>query len=544
MSDAETYDYVIVGAGSAGCVLANRLTASGQHRVLLIEAGPRDTNPWIHVPLGYGKHFTNPKVNWLYQTADEPHCDNRNIIQPRGKVLGGSSSINGLLYVRGQHADYDHWRQLGNVGWSFDDILPYFRKAEDQTRADLDDEWHGTGGPLAVSDLPERHPLCDAYLDAAEACGYKRNADFNGADQEGYGYYQLTARNGRRCSAAVGYLNPAKSRPNLSIVSDALVTRINVENRRATGVTYEQAGLRHTVKARAEVVLSAGAFNSPQILQLSGIGPADLLKRHGIDVVADVPGVGANYQDHYAARMVYKVNQPFTINDTVNSWTKSVAAGLQYALQRRGVLTLGACQVGGFVKTRPDVATPDAQMHIMLFSTDKLGTVLHPFSGVTAPIIILRPESRGTVTIGSSDPRDAPVILGNYLASERDCDVMVEAAKIQRKILAHPTVARYIVAEHDPGPDCRTDDELLAFIRCTGATVYHPVSTCRMGVDPGAVVDPRLRFNGIAGLRVVDASIMPALVSGNTNAPTIMVAEKGADMILADAKSGQGAAAA
>jgi choline dehydrogenase len=365
----DTFDYIVVGAGSAGCVLANRLTASGQHRVLLLEAGGEDSSFWIHVPLGYGRHFTNRQVNWLYQSEPEAECHGRSIIQPRGKVLGGSSSINGLLYVRGQAEDFDRWRQLGNAGWSFDDVLPYFRKAEDQARGA--DDWHGTDGPLAVSDM-EPVPICDAFIAAAEQAGYRRNHDFNGAVQEGFGYYQLTARNGRRCSAAVGYLRPARRRPNLKVVSGALATRVLFEGRRAIGIDYLQGEETRTARASAEVILAGGAFNTPQLMQLSGLGPAALLQRHGIGVIADMPGVGADLQDHYHARTAYRCRQPVSVNDLLASKPRGLMAGLRYMLTRRGLLAMGAAYAGGFFRTDAAAATPDVQCHIMLFSGDSL----------------------------------------------------------------------------------------------------------------------------------------------------------------------------
>jgi choline dehydrogenase len=531
MQSAE-YDFVIVGAGSAGCVLADRLTADGRHKVLLLEAGGEDRDVWIHIPLGYGRHFTNPKVNWLYTTEPEAECHGRNIIQPRGKVIGGSSSINGLLYIRGQREDFDHWRQLGNAGWSYDDVLPYFRRAEDQQRGA--DELHGQGGPLCVSDMAPL-PVCDAFIAAAEQCGYRRNADFNGAMQEGFGYYQLTTRNGRRCSAAVGYLRAARRRPNLRVISGALATRVLFEGRRACGIAYRDAGGMHVAQAR-EVILSGGAFNTPQLLQLSGLGPASLLRQHGIEVVADLPGIGADLQDHFHARMVYRCTQPVSVNDLLASKRRGLMAGLNYLLRRRGLLAMGAAYAGGFFRTDPAVATPDVQCHIMLFSGETIAPPLHPFSGISCPLIVLRPESRGSVRIKSADPGAAPAIAPRYLSAAKDRDVMVKGLRALRRILAAPALASFVAAEHDPGPDCASDEDLLDFARRKGSTVYHPTSTCRMGDDPAAVVDARLNVRGFQRLRIVDASVMPALVSGNTNAAVIMIAEKGADMILQDAR--------
>jgi choline dehydrogenase len=530
MSD---FDFIIVGAGSAGCVLANRLTADGRHKVLLLEAGGEDRDIWLHIPLGYGRHFTNPKVNWLYETEPEPECHGRRVIQPRGKVLGGSSSINGLMYVRGQAEDYDRWRQLGNVGWSHADVLPYFRKAEDQQRGA--DEWHGADGPLAVSDM-EPLPICDAFIAAAEQCGYKRNPDFNGAKQEGFGYYQFTTRNGRRCSTAVGYLKPARRRTNLTVVSQALATRVLFAGKRAVGVAYQQGDAKHIAHA-GEVILAGGAFNSPQLMQLSGLGPAALLRQYGIDVIADMPGVGADLQDHFHARLIFRATQPVSANDFFTNRMRGLAAGLSYVLRRRGLLAMGAAYVGGFLRTNEAVETPDVQTHIMLFSAEAIGGPLHPFSGVTCPVIVLRPESRGTVRIKSADPTLPPAIAPRYLTAAKDRDTTVAGIRALRAIMAAPAIAPFIAAEHEPGADCASDDDLIDYVRRRGSTVYHPTSTCRMGEDPIAVVDARLRVRGVEGLRVVDASIMPALVSGNTNAPTIMIAEKGADMILQGARA-------
>src|SRR6201996_6882074 len=533
-NDTAEFDYVIVGAGSAGCVLANRLSADGKHSVLLLEAGPKDSNPWIHIPLGYGRLFKEKTVNWMYQTEPEPGLNGRNVFQPRGKVLGGSSSINGLLYVRGQHEDYDRWRQRGNVGWGYDDVLPYFKKAEDQTRGG--DEFHGAGGPLPVSDWSHADPLSAACVDAAEQVGIPRNSDFNGATQEGAGFFQTTTKGGRRASTAVAYLGPAKARGNLHVETSALAEKILFEGRRAVAVTYRAAGVGRTARARKEILVSGGAYNSPQLLQLSGVGPAELLRQHGIDVVLDAPGVGHDLQDHMPVRVVMRCSQPITLNDIVNNPFNKVLAGLRYALSRTGPLTIAAGTSGAFFKTNPRLATPAVQIHFLPFSTDKMGEKLHAFSGFTASVCQLRPESRGSLKIRSADPAAPPEIRINYLASEVDRATNVEALKILRKILHAPALAPYVVEEVDPGDKVVSDEALLAYCRARGTTIYHPTSTCRMGNDPLAVVDQQLRVRGIDGLRVVDASVMPDLVSGNTNAPVIMIAEKASDLILQDAR--------
>jgi choline dehydrogenase len=531
--DKARFDYIIVGAGSAGCVLANRLTESGRHRVLLIEAGGHDRHIWIHIPLGYGKLFDNAKVNWRYKTEPESGLNNRQIIQPRGKVLGGSSSINGLLYVRGQHEDYDHWRQLGNTGWGFADVLPYFRRAEDQQRGA--DDFHGVGGPLAVSDVCEPHPLCEAFIEAAQRAGVPRNDDFNGATQEGAGYFQLTAKNGRRWSTAVGYLRQARRRGNLAIVSNVLASRILLSGRRAIGVQYLQHGVPRTAYADGEVIVCGGAFNSPQLLQLSGLGPAKVLRDLGIEVIADMPGIGADLQDHLQIRMQYRCTEPITMNDVINHWRHRYGAGLRYIMSRKGLLTIGAGYAGAFVRTRPELATPDVQIHFLIFSADAAGAVLHAFPGFMASVCQLRPESRGFVRIKSSDPRLPPAIQPRYLSARSDCETVVAGMKAMRRIMNEPAMRRYIAEERAPGNHCVSDADLLAFARDTGTTVYHPTSTCRMGPDPSAVVDERLRVRGFENLRVIDASIMPTVVSGNTNAAAVMIGEKGADMVLQDA---------
>lgn len=532
-SDPE-FDYVIVGAGSAGCVLANRLSASGKHSVLLLEAGPKDSNIWIHVPLGYGKLFKEKTVNWMYQTEPEPELKGRQVFQPRGKTLGGSSSINGLLYVRGQHEDYDRWRQLGNIGWGYDDVLPYFKKAENQSRGA--DQYHGTGGPLPVSNMIVTDPLSKAFIDAAVETGLPYNPDFNGATQEGVGLFQTTTRNGRRASTAVAYLGPAKTRGNLKIETSALGQRILFEGRRAVGVEYRQGAALRRVRARKEIVLSSGAYNSPQLLQLSGVGPADLLRKHGIDVVLDAAGVGRDLQDHMQVRIVMRCSQRITLNDTVNHPLRRTMAGARYALFRKGWLTIAAGTAGAFFKTSPRLASPDIQVHFLPFSTDKMGEKLHDFSGFTVSVCQLRPESRGSLRIRSVDPSVPPEIRINYMSTETDRTTNVEGLKILRKILNAPALKPFVVSEYDPGPKVSTDAELLDYCRERGSTIYHPTSTCRMGNDALAVVDQRLKVRGLDGLRVVDGSIMPDLVSGNTNAPIIMIAEKASDMILEDAR--------
>jgi choline dehydrogenase len=512
-------DYIIVGAGSAGCVLANRLTEDPRTRVLLLEAGPRDSNIWIHVPLGYGKLFTRSEVNWGYESEPEPALKGRRIFTPRGKVLGGSSSINGLVYIRGQPEDYDGW---GIAGWDWKSLLPYFRKAENQARGAS--EWHGAGGPLEVSDL-ERHELCDAFVDAAAGLGIPRNDDFNGARQEGTGYYQATTCRGRRCSTATGYLRPAEKRPNLAVEVNTLVTKVLFEGRRAVGV---QIGDR-TVRAKREVILSGGAFNSPQLLQLSGVGPHALLHKLGISVVADLP-VGEGLQDHFYVRSFWRCNKAVTLNDDMLSLPRKIGIGLKYLLNRQGPLTIAAGYAAAFVRTRPDIPRPDAQIYFINFSTARRGGVLHAFSGFTCSVSQLQVESRGSVAIRSADPREAPAIRYNYLATENDRRVMVDGLKVVRRICSAPPLSGYVIGEEYPGAKVQTDDELLDFVRGAGETVFHPSSTCSMG----SVVDAELKVKGLGGLRVVDASVMPAVPSGNINAPVIAVAEKAADLIKAE----------
>lgn len=531
---APTYDYIVVGAGSAGCVLANRLSADGRHSVLLLEAGPRDNYLWIHLPIGYAKTMFHPVYNWGFYTEPQPTMNNRQVYWPRGRGLGGSSSINGLIYIRGQHQDYDRWAALGNAGWSWQDVLPYFKKLERNSRGAS--EYHGGDGPLACSDIEERHPLMDAIIDAAAELGMPRNNDFNGAQQEGAGYYQLFTREGWRCSAAVAYLKPARARPNLKIEPDAHATALVMQGRRVTGVRYRHGGVEREAHARREVLLAAGALQSPQLLQLSGIGPASLLNQHGIPVVHDVPEVGANLQDHLQARVMYKVTRPITINDDLRSLAGRVRMGWQWLARRSGPLAIGINYGGLFARVMPESATPDVQFHFAALSAEMAGAKTHPWPGCTFSVCQLRPTSRGTVTIKSRDPLDAPAMQPNYLSTEADCRTMIEGVKLARRLAQTSALGELIASEYRPGDAARSDDEILEFVRNYGATIFHPVGTCRMGSDDAAVVDPHLKVRGVSGLRVVDASIMPTLVSGNTHAPVVMIAEKAADMILDDAK--------
>jgi len=526
------FDYVIVGAGSAGCVLANRLSADGRHSVLLVEAGPRDTYPWIHIPIGYAKTMFHPVLNWGFYTDPQPTMNGRKVYWPRGRTLGGSSAINGLISIRGQHEDYDAWAAAGNNGWSYADVLPWFRKLEHNVRGAS--EWHGAEGPLWASDIETRHPLVEAMIAGAKELGIPPNTDFNGPTQEGAGYYQLTTRRGRRCSTAVAYLAPVRKRPNLRIETNAHATGVVIEDRRARGVTYRQGDADHTVRANREVILSAGALQSPQLLQLSGIGPPGLLQSLGIPVRHALAGVGENLQDHLQARVIFRCTQPVTTNDVLRTLGGKLAIGLEYVFRRSGPMAVGINQGGIFARAMSDAARPDVQFHFATLSSDMAGSPVHDFSGFTMSVCQLRPTSRGTVRIKSANPLEAPAMQPNYLSTSEDRATQVAGIRLARRLAATKALAPYVEGEYRPGAATQSDDEVLEFVKNTGGTIFHPSGTTKMGPvsDAMAVVDPELRVHGIDALRVVDCGVMPTLVSGNTNVPVVMIAERAADMIL------------
>ncbi|WP_237173710.1 GMC family oxidoreductase [Paracandidimonas lactea] len=527
------YDYIVVGAGSAGCVLAARLSEDPSVRVLLLEAGPPDHSIWLHLPIGYGKTMWSKKYNWCLYTDPDPNMNGRRIYWPRGKTLGGSSAINGLIYIRGQRQDYDHWAAQGNAGWSYDDVLPYFISSESNERGAS--PFHGDKGPLRVSDIHHQDELIEAFLKGAHEVGVPRTTDFNGKTQEGAGYYQLTTHKGLRCSTATAYLRPARGRRNLVVCSNAAATSLIMDGARAAGINYLQAGEARSAEINdgGEVLLSAGAIYSPQLLQLSGIGPAGLLQSHGIPVVANLPGVGENLQDHLQIRLGFECTRPITTNDALNSLLGRIRMGMQWLVRREGPLAVGINQGGCFMRALPDAATPDIQFHVATLSADMAGGKVHDYSGFTFSVCQLRPESRGHVRIKSVDPLVTPEIQPNYLDTDLDRRTTVAAIKAARQIARSRSMQPYVKREVKPGPEAETDEDLLAFARDTGATIFHPTGTCRMGPDGDAmaVLDAELRVRGMKSLRVIDASSMPTLVSGNTNAPVIMMAEKAAHLI-------------
>ena len=527
------FDFVIVGAGSAGCVIANRLSAKPIHNVALLEAGGPDKSPWIHIPVGYFKTMGNPATDWCYRTDPTPGLNGRSINWPRGKVLGGSSSINGLLFVRGQAQDYDHWRELGNPGWGWDDVLPLFRRLEN---------WEGcpsperaTGGPLNVSENKVNRDIVDAWLKAAVAAGYPWTDDYNASNQEGVGYFQMTMKGGMRCSSATAYLKPARNRPNLTVITKAHIQRIVVKDGQAVAVQAKINGVEQEIRARQEIILAAGAIGSPQILMQSGIGASNELLRHGIEIVHELPGVGRNLQDHLQARPIYKCKAK-TINTEAKSLFQIAGIAARFALTRSGPMAMAASLGTAFLKSRPELESPDIQYHIQPFSADSPAEGAHRFSAFTTSVLQMRPESTGHLELKSADPDDHPAIHPNYLATKTDCDTIVAGLRMTREICRCEPVRALITAEHAPGPRVGDDDyeALLDWVRNTATTIYHPTGTCKMGQDRMAVVDARLRVHGIRGLRVADASIMPTITSGNTNAPTIMIGEKLSDMVLRD----------
>jgi choline dehydrogenase len=542
---ADTYDFIVTGAGSAGCAVASRLSESGRYRVLLLEAGPPDTNPWIHIPLGYAKTYVDSAVNWKFETAPQPQLGNRRLYLPRGKTLGGSSSINGMVYIRGSHGDYDEWRQRGCEGWDWDSVLPFFKKAQNQTRGAS--EFHGVGGPLNVSDQPAHFELADAVIQACEQAGIPRNPDFNGATQEGCGYYQTTTSNKRRWSSAKAYLHSAKGRANLVIQTGAHATRVLIENNRAVGVEYHTDQGRRTARANGEIIVSGGAYGSPQLLLLSGLGPAQHLQDVGVTVVRDMPAVGSNLHDHFNSYVAWRCTKAITLNDLDRSALRKAVAGVRYALFRSGPMASNGIHAGVFTRSDPRLERPDIQLNLFEWSTlhrDKDRVIPHPFPGFTLSPVHLRPEGRGTVRLASSDPLASPEVLFDYLRTEYDMQAMLFGLRLCRRIAQQPALQSYIAQELTPGPSVNTDAELADYVRQSGVSNQHPTSSCAMGHGPNTVVDPRLRVHGIAGLRVADASIMPVAVGGNTNAPTIMIGEKAAAMILEDATAAPRQAAA
>ncbi|MEO1397630.1 MAG: GMC family oxidoreductase N-terminal domain-containing protein [Pseudomonadota bacterium] len=528
------FDFVIVGAGSAGCALASRLAQDGRYSVALVEAGGRDTYPWIHIPVGYFKTMGNPRTDWSYTTEPDPGLNGRAIKWPRGRVLGGSSSINGLLYVRGQKEDYETWRQQGNLGWGWDDVLPCFKRSE--CWEDGENEMRGGHGPLKVSKTRLTRGAVEAWIAAAQNAGYPYNEDYNGESQEGVGHFQLTAHQGRRWSSAKAYITPLKGHPKLTVLTGLLTQKVVFKGDRAVAIETLRNGTPVSVKARCEIILSAGAIGSPQILMLSGIGPGRQLSDVGLETKVDLAGVGGNLQDHLQARPVFKCRSS-TINTETNSLWKQALIAMEYALRRTGPMTMAASLGTAFLKTRPELETPDIQFHLQPFSTDMVGTETHAFDGFTASVLQLRPESAGHLELRSASVQDHPVIHPNYLSTQLDCQTIVDGIRVARRVARLEPAKSEIIVEHSPGAavDDADEEALLNWARDTATTIYHPTGTCKMGQDTKAVVDARLRVRGVTGLRVADASIMPTIVSGNTNAPAIMIGERASDFVLEDA---------
>ncbi len=531
------FDYIIVGAGSAGCVLANRLSADPDVRVLLIEAGGNDDYVWIHIPVGYLYCFGNPRVDWGFETASEPGLNGRKLQYPRGKVLGGCSAINGMIYMRGQARDYDHWRQLGNTGWAWDDVLPFFLKHQDQWAMEPEefDGRHARGGEWRVEQPRVRWQILDAWAEAAEQAGIPRTRDFNGGNNEGSGYFHVNQRKGLRWSSAKGFLRPAMARPNFTLHTHAMVERLTIEGQRVTGLSFRKKGAGvQTVTARREVILAAGAIGSPHILQLSGIGPGEVLKAAGVEVRHELEGVGENLQDHLQVRCAFKVSGVPTLNERSQRIWQKAGIALEYALWRTGPMTMAPSQLGCFARSDETRETPNLQYHIQPLTLPKFGEPLDPFPAFTASVCNLRPTSRGHVRLTTPRPESPPEIRPNYLATDEDRRVAADAIRLTRRIARQPALARYKAEEFKPGPAIASDEELAKAAGDIATTIFHPVGTARMGVDGNAVVDPRLRVRGLEGLRVADASVMPTITSGNTAAPTMMIAEKGASMIVED----------
>lgn len=530
--DIETFDYIIVGAGTAGCVLANRLSADPATRVLLLEAGGRDNYFWIHIPVGYLYTMNNPRTDWCFKTEPTEGLNGRALAYPRGKVLGGCSAINGMIYIRGQARDYDQWRQMGNSGWGWDDVLPYFIRSEDHVSGG--DDHHGAGGEWRIENQRLSWEILDAFRDACGEVGIPKITDFNTGDNEGAAYFQVNQRTGRRWSAATGFLHPVANRDNLTVVTGAHTRRVLFDGKQAIGVAYERGGREISARAEGEVLLASGAVASPQLLELSGIGQPDVLKAHGLEVRHALRGVGENLQDHLQVRCAYKVANTRTLNEWSNSLLGKIDIALKYALFKKGPMTMAPSQLGVFAKSDPSRETPNLEYHVQPLTLNAFGEPLDPFPAITASVCNLRPESRGSIHIRDADPYSAPVIAPNYLSAPADRQVAADAVKLTRKIMAAPALRPFTPEEFKPGTHIASDEDLATAAGDIATTIFHPVGTCKMGEDPSAVVDARLRVHGIDGLRVVDASIMPTITSGNTNSPTVMIAEKAADMIVED----------